>query len=843
MMLAPLIALMLAAPLGPSLGLSHGSSGGLSPVAGSVSFDSFGQESYGPDIPAPTIDCVASPTLPSATWTSACSGTCPGGANITLAGTPGAVGVLSLRIQGRVTGPPAKLILEPTWTPTGGTPQTAPAFDVLLPATSLHLWGSTGLEALRGVYLSAPSGIENYEAADTHTATVGTAPGEMLCNGQRSYAPATANGDQHGSAAVNLTATCANAFPSGLPPYVRAVDSMIGGSGTTLQVSGCNVGTSVLLLSQSVPVNYTNNLTFYGVADASGQALRVARQGSPTTMGSPWWYRGDTATRRAVGLSGSEQYFDLGDVADQAGDFSVCVEYMEPTLGTAGVVTKDDSTNRSWTLAKESGSNLAFRVFGGGSTSVLATMGTVAAGSWNVVCTAYDFVANGSSVLRANFNGTAPTEVTNAVGPVDDTSTTLKIGYDFDSRYLAGSVRRVSVWTGFAASDTQLATMTRSQRGLLAQKPATAEVSFSRADSTLCCPFTDAECYWLAPGVPCIHAPTYSGWAGTGGGLEVYGAGKNDVDRSYPGAGWLTFGGSAHEANSASCPLAPDGLTRGSLIYNMDAQQDGSYWADPAAYEGVQTINRSAWLALPIGATTACNAGLGDANSGCPLSVGNNVTLTNSTWQRVSWTHTGGSQTPSTWVCAGHDNPCTAFCAWGVSTVPGSTTPPYRATDGTAYSGSSATATTASVPFAVTNPQRFAFSVTAQPGNAWNGSGGRMLLATGTGANNTDLRLDGAGNISFTIYDGAASPKYIYRQSPANTTRYRWTLAANVGAGGNHLMLRDDVAQNVANDYGSGSGALGAFPANLYLGSTGSAEYFNGLVARVLQCRRLGGCR
>lgn len=546
-----------------------------------------------------------------------------------------------------------------------------------------------------------------------------------------------------------------------------------------------------------------------------------------TAAGSPWWYRNDTAVRPAIALNGSTDYWGLGDVADPAGSAMWCGGFRPDSVtGDQMLMAKDTSGDDGWFIYRSS-AQLKIYVYNAAGTPTAYTIGTVVTGAWFGFCVAYEYVGNGTSIIRANVNGTAASDVTNAVGPIKNTATALKIGARGNTAELlwSGGIRRLAYWDGppiSATSAAALAAIVATQWGLAHDKPAGTVATHARTDSTLCCPFSDAECFWVGPGAPCIHAPTYSGWASGGavaGGIEVYGPGANALaySETFAAGSWIKAGGVGAADNSASCPMSPLAGTRMSLVTT-----DGE--ADYITQDAATTPGRSVWLARATG-DSACGVTFGDATGDGAQSLA----LTDGPVRYYS----GGTGQTGLSV-ARPVGGCARWCMW-LAQAQASTYPvPYRTVAaGTPYSGAASTATTLTVPVALTDPSRWAISMTATGPLTTRG-----LWSWGTiGAANSVGLYETTDVLAFALWDASAASRSTLYTLPAAPSSTRI-----VASDGMRLSVNDVV---VGTTSGAGSGALSALPSGpLKIGDNqATGVYLGGLVSRVAQCRRAGGCR
>ena len=162
---------------------------------------------------------------------------------------------------------------------------------------------------------------------------------------------------------------------------------------------------------------------------------------------------------------------------------------------------------------------------------------------------------------------------------------------------------------------------------------------------------------------------------------------------------------------------------------------------------------------------------------------------------------------------------------------------PYRTVSGgTPYSGAASTATTISIAAALTDPSRWAIAWTGT--HAWGTAAYAALWSMGVG--------DAAD--SATLYDRATGFE-AYSYAGATGRSRTWTFARSTGQ---HTVLFErstafdltvDAVPITGSAYSGGTGIQTALPATLYIGSAGSGYQISGLVSRVAQCRKAGGCR
>jgi hypothetical protein len=367
----------------------------------------------------------------------------------------------------------------------------------------------------------------------------------------------------------------------------------------------------------------------------------------------------------------------------------------------------------------------------------------------------------------------------------------------------------------------------------------------------LSCPFSDAECFWVGPGAPAIHAPTYAGWATGGaaaGGVEVYGVGANTALQSQtlvtgtsPTSPWVVNQGSpcALPVLDDDASAAPDGTTTADHV-GLPACSGTGY---SQIYQGFTATDASwtwsIWVKKISGTATTLpvrleTGSVSVAAQNCPVS---------STWTRCTGTGTLAAGTRYMIVgvdtSRGQSTEGGVFAVWGAQVTATATPMPYRATTGAAYSGAAGTATTLTVPVTLTDPARWAVGATlahAEPTGAQT-----MMLALGTSAaaNSVNLFEYTDSKFYFDIYDGAASQK---RASGSHGLTGTSPYSVLAGWDGSQILRVNGVGLTLTTS-GAGTGIFSTMPTTLLIGSNSAGSQFNGLVSRVVQCKRAGGCR
>jgi hypothetical protein len=200
------------------------------------------------------------------------------------------------------------------------------------------------------------------------------------------------------------------------------------------------------------------------------------------------------------------QYIDCGTDAalNPANNFSLACWVRFSTFPTGGyvaqfLITRDATPNgRCYSLAlydyQGTPHTLAFTVFKNGSsfTTVQDTV-AVTAGTWLHVVATYQFVADGTSVLRLYKNGSQVASSSNAVGPCVTATTNTLLGYRAaSSQYpLNGQLAEAAIYNvTLSASDAAALATGASPRlvrpdGLVMYAPLVRELLDLRGTATL----------------------------------------------------------------------------------------------------------------------------------------------------------------------------------------------------------------------------------------------------------------------------------------------------------------------------------------------------------------------
>ena len=227
-------------------------------------------------------------------------------------------------------------------------------------------------------------------------------------------------------------------------------------------------GADELIVSPAIPATWTGIL--------SAHSIGPIIYGTPTTVDSPYYPNGfNNPAQPAVKLaSAMGDYYSVGTLTPAASTgltvFGKFIGYI-PTANEFLFGADGGITNRCW--AVNLNTNFGFIIFGSGSYSYMTTLASTV--QWNVFACSYQYVTDGTSVMRMNFNGTAVSALTNAHGPINTAvpqAVVLGVYTQIPGSFnLNGAVAEIGCISNFSASDAQLAAMVQSQMGLLSGRP------------------------------------------------------------------------------------------------------------------------------------------------------------------------------------------------------------------------------------------------------------------------------------------------------------------------------------------------------------------------------------
>lgn len=538
-------------------------------------------------------------------------------------------------------------------------------------------------------------------------------------------------------------------------------------------------------------------------------------------------------------LNGTSQSYRTANVSSPSGDASTCIGFRYDTNNNI-LIAKDsnEAGNRSWEMGVNSSDALYLAVYKSDGTSTLVAGATLIPGGLYFACATYDFVADGSSVIKTYVNGIEHgTTSTSAVGPMQapGSSTYWAIGqreYSGFEGWLKGNVF-FAFMTEKTLSAGTIASMNRVAMGALTGSYGEA-ITITRASASSCANSDGTVLTKISDGRPCVRK----------GGIEIWQASTNSLLRSeeFDNAAWTKGQGAGQQptitANTNEV-LAPDGTqtaekfvfsaltgTQGSQVFQSvtvtAAPWTRSVWVRGSATTPTGTI----WMqATPDAVTWQTTA--------CPFVQG-------------SWTRCVGTTTPAaggSFMHIGQDCRDPALTCplaaktvyvWGAQWELGSFASPYIRTVGSTVTRAADQATVAN-PLNATDLGTWCYAATFM-GSGWPSAGGNGVLFMGSAfaaANSAAIYLGGAGSArtSFVVYDGSGVSRFITGPvgAPSNPGPHR-IRACN--SNGNLSMTLDGISQGAHT--GLGNGLMTAMPATVRIGdlTTGIAP-FNGTLSDV----------
>lgn len=578
--------------------------------------------------------------------------------------------------------------------------------------------------------------------------------------------------------------------------------------------------------------------TLHCVAAANGAlsctGATPTTAGTPTTVASP--YRPDgfsAADPQAVRYNGSTDYHHFGDVLDYAGSRTIAIAFRPAAVASnKRIYSKGGVSADVFIVRVDNNGALGTYWFKAGGTYTYVPCGALTANAWTVVALAYEFVADGTSRLRCNLNGTAIAEATNLVGPIRDTAGTLKIGsYDGSQEMFTGDVAVVTEWQGYAASAAQLDALVRSQqasRGLTVTRAApeseiVGSSLFQVASNTLGVVSGGAQIYGSAQ-----HLALYSE-ALDNEAWYVVGTITRD------GAGFPNTGPDPKGGTTAD-KLDNTGDSTGCVYQNITVSSSvgpftASAWVASVTGSGPQTVRAQCPAVAAASCTCAVSSGSCTATTAVEPAVCAAYTTVGTTPVRLEARVTCDTAVTAPIIALSPGQYGTAGGVgyyWGADFTVTPTVYPYVATSGSPVTQPAATAYAAR---AIHDGRRFCFGARAvlEP------TGQGILLRsypTAPGTNDVTLYLS-AGSVYFDVWDGApALKRLLYTPDPVFASAVEHTIKG-CAADGKLTLLVDDASVGALSGAGSGIPTLGG---NLYIGSRADGNFqFNGRVSRTCQ--------
>jgi hypothetical protein len=330
------------------------------------------------------------------------------------------------------------------------------------------------------------------------------------------------------------------------------------------------------------------------------------------------------------------------------------------------------------------------------------------------------------------------------------------------------------------------------------------------------------------------------GGDGSGGsGLLVEGSKTNLALRSeqFENASWSKQGaarGTAVEANSASCPLAPDGTQTMDLLTFGSADGDGIF--NTVTISNNNTVVHSVFVAKKTGSAAACTFEFKDSQSGVGLT---NVSAA-ATLSRVSVTQTSVGTLAGLYIKAAASG-CVDVCIWG-----------GQVQQGTAIVGSYIQTTTAAAT-KLEDDMRFSVVIPATPNTISMAATYVTPSSAGTGQRLVSYIFDANNNARFTVQVTGANGLTTIIGGSTVTTSSTQTLtfsASNRLAAYYDGTFRGECvagvctthAASIALPKGSGTGELG-FISAVAGPISGGLSMADGVIKKVCISTDPAGCR
>ena len=503
--------------------------------------------------------------------------------------------------------------------------------------------------------------------------------------------------------------------------------------------------------------------------------------------------------------------YKTGNVASPAGDFSFGVVVFVPeSAGSAKhFLAKMNNAGTNQVAALHTTSDRLFTI---NSAAHTATESGPTFGRWEFLVGTYDFVGNGTSVMKYYSDGVELTaqRVTNAAGPITAASTPWSIGAKCTA---AGScsagvtegyyIRNAFVTDG-VLSDATIAAMNATAHAQLTGSASEA-LTHTRASSVYCANASDNGNF-VANSQEC--------WGASG--LLVEKAATNLLVRTeeMDHAAWTAGGTISRTADQA---VSPNGTTTADAVV-VNVSDAGAYLFQRIACTAGTTYTFSAWVWTDSG-TKSFRLSRTDATTWATATVSPTFTAT-TTPQRFSLTYTpSGGETQCDNVF-GHDgktpfNPTAGtYYVWGAQTEVGTYPSSYIRSVGTSTTRAVVTATMATP---VTS-NSYCVSAVLTPIN-WTATNPILSFNTGAygSANGLGLYTNSSGQVVFEVYDNAGDAKTFTTTAGLSGASKRIKGCSASGT----LSVSVDGASAAGSTTGTGTGLLTTFEP-IVLGNLGS---------------------
>jgi hypothetical protein len=567
--------------------------------------------------------------------------------------------------------------------------------------------------------------------------------------------------------------------------------------------------------------------------------------GFSSTQGYEWTFNGTTD-------------YITSSIGPPAGDFSaVCV--VTPSANSANVIIIGNYSaggKRGWKIS-QSAANIVATVSddgtsGGGHITDLVLVNALSIGMTSIVLVTYDYISDGSSVLKIYSNKLVPASTTSADGPVYNNASNLAIAADGSGAdtWYAGTISHCSYWDGTVLTPGQATAIINTWLGIISTAGIPVNVTSSTPPSIMVASPTSGTEPFLRNFGSNLNTITNNGTCkGLYGPSAITNLIRRSLFRTWNGAdggtgcgdyptGWLAY----CSAGDGTAGITSDNTTKAVDLYsarmvlrgttsvaymfsNCRTNNIGSNMKATTFYKCTSGSCESKIWIRQFTTATNCTGSYTDVSASCSGSSWTKCTLSHlsSAWAsgtqsyRIMLSETGdGGSTISNWSApmlradsssmpldidhfCGTDADSDAVC----STMVNATSSPYSA------NGPMTTTLTGCTPFAGTDIA----------------SGQYFVYDYGSGAQNAMISMleSGTDEPLLYVYDGAGAAKYIAPNVLNWAALTEYVLKFGVDGSGNLRLWWNSAWQTTMS--GAGTGIRSAANANTYLCSSNAGGH------------------
>lgn len=564
-----------------------------------------------------------------------------------------------------------------------------------------------------------------------------------------------------------------------------------------------------------------------------------------------------------AGTSGTQGYewtFDgaanyiTSTIGPPAGDFSVMCVVM-PNAASANTLiigNYNSGTNQRGWIIGQSTNALSFAVSNDGTSGGHLTEIQVAScaypGRVNVIIGTYDYITDGTSVMKLYVDNNTVATSSSAVGPVYSGSTNLSIGAHYNGgAYHSGTISHCAYWNGVVLTPDQVASIRNAWLGVLSTSGVPVSTTSATPPALMVSPRnagtepylrqyganlntisnngTCSGLYGASAVTNLIRRSLFRTWNGGDGGT---GCGDYPTGwAAYCAAGDGTVSISKDATTKAvdvySTKMTLTGTTSGAYIYsNCRTAEIGQNVKITTEYKCTSGSCTSRIFLRQFTAAANCSGAYTDVTQTCTGSAWNKCTLTHlaAAWAggtqsyRVLLSETGDGGVTSNWSapqmranasyvpldidqCCGTDADADATC----TNVINSTASPYSA------NGPMTTVVTGCSPWAGADIPADVYVIA--DGNA-------------TAANTSSISVSSSTDeAAWTIYDTTPASKYISPNVSNWSALTAYALKSSSDGNGNLRLWWNNAWQTTSG--GAGTGIRSAAQATTYLSGSNSA--------------------